>query len=777
MNNPMKLWYTEPAPMGNEDFAIFEWGKDRPDDGWEKWSLPIGNGNIGVCVFGRTETERLQFAEKSLSTSYHVGGQNNFAEVYLDFHHAEVDGYERSLSLDDAVARVRYAHQGVEYVRECFASYPANVFAMRISASKPGSVSFDFRPTIPYIGERDSKLRKTGLVFATGNEVVLTGELMEFGVKFAGVFRVVPEGGTLETRDDSLAVRGADRVVVLAVLGTNYQLESRVFTEPEPRKKLAGYPDPLPRVRAVAAAAEKRGYEALLSDHLEDYRDLFGRVDLQLADAGPSSLPTDERLRAYQAGGRDPGLEALFFQYGRYLLIASSRPGTLPAHLQGAWNRYDHAPWSAGYWHNINVQMNYWPAFSTNLAETFEAYAAYHQAYLPLAQRHAYDYIQACHPERHVDGEDGWIIGTGAWPYDIQGLEVKDHELQGHSGPGTGGLTSLLFWEWYQFSHNRTLLADSIYPALAGMSRYLSKVVEEHDGKLLVTFSASPEQRHNGEYYHTTGCAFDQQMIYENHTATLAAAAELGIEDDFTALLREQVKRLDPVQVGESGQIKEFREEKAYGEIGEYAHRHVSHLVSLYPGCAINAETPEWIEAAKTTLDLRGDRSTGWGMAHRMLLWARTKDGARAYRLFRMLLEHTTYPNLWAAHPPFQIDANFGATAGVAEMLLQSHENYIEPLPALPPEWADGSFSGLCARGCFEVAASWRAHRLESVSIQSQNGGGPCRLKLSGFARPVAEPRIDFDFDPRTGVAAFTVERGATIAFRDAAAAATTAAC
>ena len=416
--------------------------------------------------------------------------------------------------------------------------------------------------------------------------------------------------------------------------------------------------------------------------------------------------------------------------------------------------------------------MNYWPAFTTNLAETFEAYAAYHQAYLPLAQRHAYDYIQACHPERHVDGEDGWIIGTGAWPYDIQGLEVKDHELQGHSGPGTGGLTSLLFWEWYQFSHNRTLLADSIYPALAGMSRYLSKVVEEHDGKLLVTFSASPEQRHNGEYYHTTGCAFDQQMIYENHTATLAAAAELGIEDDFTALLREQVKRLDPVLVGESGQIKEFREEKAYGEIGEYAHRHVSHLVSLYPGCAINAETPEWIEAAKTTLDLRGDRSTGWGMAHRMLLWARTKDGARAYRLFRMLLEHTTYPNLWAAHPPFQIDANFGATAGVAEMLLQSHENYIEPLPALPPEWASGSFSGLCARGCFEVAASWRAHRLESVSIQSQNGGGPCRLKLSGFARPVAEPRIDFDFDPRTGIAAFTVERGATIAFHDAAAAA-----
>ena len=768
MKSDLKLWYQEQAPMGNEDFAVFEWGCDRPDDGWEKWSLPIGNGNIGVCIFGRTETERLQFSEKSLSNSYQEGGQNNFAEVYLDFKHANVEAYERSLSLDDAVAQVKYTHDGVEYVRECFTSYPDNVFAMRIQASKPGRVSFDIRPTIPFIGARGGRVRKTGAVAAKDGEVVLTGELTEFCVNYAGVFRVIPEGGSMVTHGDYLTVQGADSVVILAALGTNYQLESRVFTEPDSRKKLAPYPDPLPRIKALVALAAEKRYEQILDDHLADYRSLFGRVDLQLMDVALSDQPTNVLLCDYQEGRHDPALEALFFQFGRYLLIASSRPGTLPAHLQGAWNRYDHAPWSAGYWHNINVQMNYWPAFTTNLSETFEAYAAYHKAYLPLATRHADDYIKACHPDRYVQGQNGWIIGTGAWPYDIQGLEVKDNELQGHSGPGTGGLTSLLFWEYYLFTRDRAMLETLAYPALSQMSLYLSKVLVEHDGNLLVKYSASPEQRDlkTNKYYHTTGCAFDQQMIFENHTATLAAAAELGINDDFTAMLHDQVQKLDPVLIGASGQVKEFREENAYGEIGEYNHRHISHLVSLYPGNFINSSTPEWLEAAKTTLNLRGDLSTGWGMAHRLLLWARAKDGEHAYRLFRMILQQTTYMNLWTSHPPFQIDANFGATAGVAEMLMQSHGASIEILPALPATWTTGKFRGLLARGGFEVDVEWRDNRIVMVRIHLRHGG-VCRLHLRGFQVPQSDPPLPFKFNSGTGVLEFSSSPGTVVSFRE----------
>ena len=375
--------------MENEDLAEFESTQDRPDDGWEKWSLPIGNGNLGVCVFGRTQTERLQFSEKSLTNSYQEGGQNNFAEVYLDFHQEEVTDYSRFLDLEEAVAGVHYRCEDVTYSRECFASYPDNVFAMKIAASEPGKITFTFRPTIPYLDASPELHRKTGTVNVSGSEVHLVGELVEFGVRYAGVFRVIPSGGTLEACENGVLVRGADHVVILAACGTNYRLESRVFTQANPRKKLCPYPDPLRQVLSRVDQAERKGYEMVRAAHIADHRALFGRVELTLNDEATSEQPTDVRLRAYQEGGKDSALEALFFQYGRYLLIASSRPGTLPAHLQGAWNRYDRAPWSAGYWHNINVQMNYWPAFSTNLCETFEAYAEYYLAYRPLAERHA----------------------------------------------------------------------------------------------------------------------------------------------------------------------------------------------------------------------------------------------------------------------------------------------------------------------------------------------------------------------------------------------------
>ncbi len=735
-----RLWYAAPATEEGDWVRARSDVEGLEDDGWERWSLPLGNGHMGVCVFGRTQTERLQFTDNSLANPYGVGGRNtgglnNFAEVFLEFGHDAPVDYERELDLETALCRTRYTQGGVTHTRECFTSYPDKVFVMRLEASAPGQVSLNLRAEIPWLCPDDPVVPKRGAVTAEGDTVTLCGEMGYYGIAFEGRFRVLHAGGHLEVDSDTLVLTGADRAVVVATIGTNYRLESRVFTQRDPQRKLRPYPSPRARVKRLLARACRQSYDEMRQRHLEDYQAMYGRVTVDLGDDDPG-LPTDRLLEACRAGHATRHLETLYFQFGRYLLIASSRKGALPANLQGVWNRYEQTPWSGGYWHNINVQMNYWPAFPCNLCETFEAYADYHRAYLPLAKRHADAYVMHCNPDAYEGrGRNGWIIGTGAWPYTISGLDL---EMKDHSGPGTGAFTALLFHEWYQFTRDAERLQDTVYPALSGMSRLLSKTLEPVGELLLVRHSASPEQIHNGTYYATRGCAFDQQMVCENHRATLAAADALGINDDLTRLLRAQVDRLDPVQVGTSGQIKEFREEQAYGEIGEYHHRHISHLVGLQPGSLINSSTPEWMEAARVTLELRGDESTGWAMAHRLNLWARAGDGARALRLLHLLLARGTAPNLWDRHPPFQIDGNFGGTHGVAEMLMQSHEGFINLLPALPPEWHTGAFHGLLARGAFEVSAVWKDGCITMVTIHAR-AGGRCRLAVPGLEASVCQ--------------------------------------
>ncbi|MBQ7982343.1 MAG: hypothetical protein IJ302_02150, partial [Clostridia bacterium] len=437
----------------------------------------------------------------------------------------------------------------------------------------------------------------------------------------------------------------------------------------------------------------------------------------------------------------------LYFQYGRYLLIASSRPGCLPANLQGVWNYHDRSPWGSGYWHNINVQMNYWPAFITNLAETFDAYRDFNEAFRPAAEKYARQYIKNTVPENDTDepGGCGWTIGTASYPYVISGPG-------GHSGPGTGGLTSKLFWDAYAFTADREVLRNTTYPALLSMAKHLLRVVRDYDGKYLSVFSASPEQIMDNrwisdgsvQYYHTVGCAFDQQMIWENGHDLLRCVGILGRENlppqDLPVIreLERQIDRYDPVQVGWSGQIKEYREEHFYGEIGEYRHRHISQLVGLYPGTLIGRESPAWLDAAKVTLNFRSDKSTGWALAHRLNTWARTGDGSRAYRLYSNLLGMRTLPNLWDTHPPFQIDGNFGGTSGVAEMLLQSHETFIAPLACLPEEWDTGAYSGLCARGGFTFDVTWSGGAAESMTVHSA-AGSLCRIRYPGIARAAAD--------------------------------------
>jgi len=459
--------------------------------------------------------------------------------------------------------------------------------------------------------------------------------------------------------------------------------------------------------------------------HREDFREYFDRVDLELGGTLNTDLTTDQLLERYKAGEYDPYIEEILFQYGRYLLIASSRKGCLPANLQGIWNFYEAAAWGGGYVNNINVSMNYWPAFSTNLIEMFESFADYNLVYRSEAERLADTYLQQIaspYTAPAGTGENGWSVGSASYPATINLLSHTTH-----SGPGIGAFVSLLLWDYYDFTRDKTILKEYTYPAVEGMAKFLSKTMKEYDGKWLVYNSASPE---NANYYRTVGTAFDQQMIYENHLATLRSAELLGYtEADYPILatIRSQIDDLDPVNIGLSGQVKEYREENYYGEIGEKQHRHISQLAGLYPGTSISSETDAWLDGAKVSLINRGDGTVGWDIAHRLLCWARIEDSEQSYRLVQHMIVKSITNNLWNSYPPFQIDGNFGYTAGVAEMLLQSHEGYLQLLPALPDEWATGSYSGLTARGNFEVDAAWEKGLATKFIIHSR-AGSDCTL-------------------------------------------------
>ena len=719
--NRMSLVYDRPAPVV-DDFLEYS----TYDCAWERYSLPLGNGFFGANVFGRLGTERVQISDPTLANPYYApktvprrrsctAGVNNMAELLFDFGHEGASGYEMSLSLDDAVHTVRYTYEGVRYTRECFTSHPDRVFVMRIYASEAGKISFTVRNVIPFVGEYNIEegdgMGKSGAVSASGNTILASGSMEYYGILFENRLRVINFGGRICENGDSLTVEDADSAVILFTCATNYELSERVFTEPDHKKKLSGNPAPKALVDGLIDRAEAKGYDSLLKTHLEDYRALFGRVKLSLNEDVPSDT-TDVILEKYKMGERSPYFEILLYQYGRYLMICASRT-LLPAHLQGIWNAFSDSPWSCGYWHNINVQMNYWSVGSANLSELFIPYINYAKAYMPLAKRHADAYVSESYPERlSPPGENGWIIGTGGWPYTIDGFDSKSH-----SGPGTGAFTALLFWDYYDFTRDKAFLRDFGYPALRSMATLYKKVLIKKDGAYLVRNSASPEIEHNGSYYHSVGCAFDQQMVYECMRRTLDSAEVLNISDEFLTEIKEILPYLEPVLIGDDGQVKEFREETHYASIGEPNHRHISHLVGLYPGTVINENHPDWIRAAQITLNRRGDQSTCWATAHRMLLWARCRRGDRAMDLMRSLIQNNVMDNLWDRHPPFQIDGNFGYTAGVGEMLLSGSDGVVRVLPALPKEWESGEFSGLVSRGGVIFDCRWQFGEVTYLAV------------------------------------------------------------
>ena len=736
-----ELWETEPAP--NRGRSHWEGTKslDRPnsyDQDWEQWSYPVGNGYIGASVFGRTDTERIQITDKTLHNKgkYGNGGLTSFAEIYLDFNQDDVRNYRRSLSLNEAIAHVSYEKDGVAYQREYFASYPDNVIVIRLTADQKGALSFKVRPVIPYLERKE----RTGTVSAEGNLLTLKGTVPLFSCNYEGQIKVLNEGGTVtaDSDDGTVEVSKADAVTLLIATGTNYRLHTRTFSNP-PAEKLDPNEFPHDEVSSRIQVAQSMGYATLKERHLKDYQNLFGRVSVNL-NSTPSADPTHVLLEKYKEGEANTWLEELMFQYGRYLLIASSREKSLPANLQGAWSQDYYTPWTGGFWHNINVQMNYWGAMSANLAESFEAYIAFFKAYLPLAQQHATDYVREHNPEQLTEGEDnGWIIGTGANAYYIPGAG-------GHSGPGTGGFTAKLLVDYYQFTQDQNFLEEVAYPAMLSLSRFYSKVLVPHGDLLLIEPSASPEQTAtteqveglpghlSGKNYITAGCTFDQGFVWETFSDALAMADKLNSEEPFLDTIREQISRLDPILIGADGQIKEYREENHYSDIGDPKHRHISHLCPLYPGTLINSDHADWMEAASKTLDLRGNKTTGWALAHRMNCRARLGEGEKAYEVYQRFIRERTVPNLWALHPPFQIDGSLGVMAGVAEMLLQSQNGDIKILPALPVAWKTGSFDGLVARGNFVVSAKWKDGKATAASILSRSGG-ECRITCPGIGR------------------------------------------
>ena len=657
MQSKMILRYNRPAPVLGE-FARhsgtvnYGAGAKRYENAnsWERYSLPLGNGFFGANVFGRLGTERIQISEPTLSNLQYykrkhterIGcnacGINSFAELMLDFGHEGAADYEMSLSLEDAVCRVEYTFGGVRYKRSIFTSHPDRVMVIRLEADRRGAVSVRVAPEIPFLGdftlEEGDRMAKRGEVRAEGGDISLGGVLEYYDELYEGLFRVIPDGGECVCDGSAIAVSGADAVTVIFSCATSYRLDGQIFSCDEPKDKLRGFPSPKADVVSAVDAAEALDYERLLSRHVADYRALFERVSLNIGDETEQAY-TDELLEAYRAGKESKYLETLLFQYGRYLLIASSRTN-MPAHLQGIWNSYCDSPWSCGYWHNINVQMNYWLSGPAALSELFIPYINYARAYMPLAERYADELIASCYPDRlSPEGENGWIVGTGGWPYNIDRFSAGSH-----SGPGTGAFTALLFWDHYDYTRDVDFLRDFGYPALRSMSVLYTKLLTEIDGEYLIKDSASPEQVHEGKYSHTVGCAFDQQMVYECFRRTVDSAQILGVSDKLIDEIESMLPHLAPVLIGEDGQIKEFREETTYSSIGEPNHRHVSHLVGLYPGTVINEEHPEWMKAAEVTLDRRGDRSHCWAVAHRMLLWARVGNGERAMDLLRKLYEY-----------------------------------------------------------------------------------------------------------------------------------------